>query len=200
MQVKLVESSQLAPHPQNPKIHTEKQLQHIANSISRFGWTQPIVVDENRQILIGHGRWAAAKQDHQKVPVVQISNLTEAQKLSLMLLDNQTNQETGFDPITVEQIAAQLTAAEFPAHELGLIAEVLGETTERAKDENKLKEAYDKYLNGEVMRMVLYFQADEGSRIEEQIEQIMREEEIPAKADLVMQMILEYERENGAIQ
>ena len=199
MKIEMRPAASLHPHPKNPKTHTEQQLQNISNSICRFGWTQPIVVDENGQILVGHGRWQAAGKEA-TVPVFQLPfTATEEQKLALLLVDNATNQETGFDAILTDQIMAALSAAEFPAQELGLMAEVLGESQERSSDQNQLKEAYEKYLSGEVMRLVLYYDSDTCAAREQQIEEIMRSEEIPAKGDLVMAMILEYEREHGLI-
>ena len=52
----------LIPYENNTKIHPPEQVDHIANSIKRFGWQQPIVVDRNNVVIIGHGRLLAAKQ------------------------------------------------------------------------------------------------------------------------------------------
>jgi ParB-like nuclease domain len=60
-QVRLVSLNKLKPQPKNARTHSKKQVQQIANSIERFGFTNPILVDEKNAVLAGHGRLAAAK-------------------------------------------------------------------------------------------------------------------------------------------
>lgn len=75
------------------KIHTAEQVEHIANSIREFGWRQPIVVDKDNVIVIGHGRYLAAKQlGIEEVPCVRASDLTEDQIRALRIVDNKTNE------------------------------------------------------------------------------------------------------------
>mgnify|MGYP001603397501 FL=1 len=56
-----MESQEVKLYPKNSKKHPDKQLKQIANSLKRFGWRQPIVVDKNDEIIVGHGRWLAYK-------------------------------------------------------------------------------------------------------------------------------------------
>jgi hypothetical protein len=100
----------------------------------------------------------------------------------------------------MEQILAILQEEKFPSAELGLIAEVLGETGERAEDENKLKKSFERYLEGETKRLVLYYPPDRCDEVEQRIDALMRGEEIPMRCDLVMAMLLEYEREHGQLK
>lgn len=197
MELEYVDVELLKEHPENPKRHTDQQLKNINNSISRFGWTQPIVVDENNTVLIGHGRWRAVSES--KIPAYRIKGLTEAGKKALMVADNSVNLETGFEPKAMEQALLVLEQAGFPAADLGLIAEVLGETGKRAEDPNKLQESYKRYLEGETKRLVLYFLPKEFQQTEERIDRLMVEQEIPMRCDLVLGMILEYEREYGSL-
>lgn len=79
----------LIPYAKNAKMHPDDQVDRIANSIKQFGWTQPIVVDENKVVVIGHGRLAAAKKLKLKtVPVVMRDDLTEEQIRALRIVDN----------------------------------------------------------------------------------------------------------------
>lgn len=52
---------ELKPQPRNPRTHSKKQLKQIAQSIQRFGFTNPVLVDDDRRIIAGHGRVEAAK-------------------------------------------------------------------------------------------------------------------------------------------
>ena len=60
MKVEYVSPNILVPYGKNAKQHTPGQVDKIANSIKKFGWKQPIVVDKNNVVIIGHGRLAAA--------------------------------------------------------------------------------------------------------------------------------------------
>lgn len=51
---------EIKPYPKNAKLHPAEQVELIAKSIKRFGWQQPIVVDKDHTIIVGHGRWLAA--------------------------------------------------------------------------------------------------------------------------------------------
>ena len=83
----------LTPYAKNAKKHPDDQVQHIANSIREFGFRQPIVVDADNVVVIGHGRLLAAKKlGLDAVPVVRADDLTEAQIKALRLADNKTNE------------------------------------------------------------------------------------------------------------
>lgn len=83
----------LIPYEHNAKQHPEKQVEHIANSIREFGFRQPIVVDADNVVVIGHGRLLAAeKLGLETVPVVRADDLSEAQIRALRLADNKTNE------------------------------------------------------------------------------------------------------------
>lgn len=83
----------LTPYEHNAKRHPDDQVEHIANSIREFGFRQPIVVDADNVVVIGHGRLLAAKKlGLDAVPVVRADDLTEAQIKALRLADNKTNE------------------------------------------------------------------------------------------------------------
>ena len=83
----------LIPYEFNNKVHDSEQVNRIANSIREFWFTQPLVVDQNNVVIIGHGRLLAAiKLGMEKVPVLKIENLTETQIKKLRILDNKLNE------------------------------------------------------------------------------------------------------------
>lgn len=93
--MKIIEKKveELIPYEFNNKIHDEVQVNRIANSIKEFWWTQPIVIDDNNVIIIGHWRLLAAQKLWlDKVPVTLMSGLTEAQIKKLRILDNKLNE------------------------------------------------------------------------------------------------------------
>lgn len=88
----------LRPNKRNARTHSKKQIRQIANSILRFKWTYPILVDENGEIICGHGRWQAANVLGLKnVPVIVMSGLSDAEKRALALADNKIAANAGWD-------------------------------------------------------------------------------------------------------
>ena len=89
-------STSLKPHPQNPNTHSPKQIERIARSIQDFGWTNPIITDEEDQVLAGHGRLlAAAKLGIDMVPTICLAHLSAAQRRAYIILDNRLSEIGG---------------------------------------------------------------------------------------------------------
>lgn len=89
--------STLKPYKLNAKRHPQSQIDGLAESIKRFGFTQPVVLDKAGTIIIGHGRVEAAKAAGIKsVPCVIMSDLTADEVRALRLIDNRIS-ETGWD-------------------------------------------------------------------------------------------------------
>lgn len=98
----------------NAKQHDNDNIDAIANSISEFGFRNPILAWHNEdgvpEIVAGHGRAAAAKKLRmEQVPVIFVDDLTDAQRRMLTLADNQTTLMTGWDKATID---AELDALE----------------------------------------------------------------------------------------
>lgn len=125
-QVEWLSPDDLIPYEMNAKTHPADQVKHIANSIKNFGWTQPIVVDENNVVVIGHGRLMAAKELMlDKVPVVRRDDLTESQINACRLADNKTN-ESQWDFSKLEEELAALDIAGMDMEQFGFDDEKLG--------------------------------------------------------------------------
>ena len=93
MEVKEMLVSSLRPYEKNNKKHDKEQILRIANSIKEFWFTQPVVIDNSNTIIIGHGRYEAAKLlELEKIPVVKLWSLTEQQVSKLRILDNKLNE------------------------------------------------------------------------------------------------------------
>src|SRR4030081_1177034 len=75
--------------PQNPRLHSRKQVRQIANSIASFGFNAPLLMDAEQSVIAGHGRVLAAKAlGWTEVPVVAIENLDAAQRRAFAIADN----------------------------------------------------------------------------------------------------------------
>jgi ParB-like chromosome segregation protein Spo0J len=97
-QIEIVRLTELRPPRRNARTHSKKQIRQIADSILQFGWTYPILIDENKQIIAGVGRFKAADQlGLPSVPVIFITGLSDAKKRALALADNKIAANAGWD-------------------------------------------------------------------------------------------------------
>ncbi len=90
--------SALHPYARNARTHSRRQIRKIAASIERFGFVNPVLIDENNQIIAGHGRVAAAKLlGWSEVPTLRVEHLDEREKRAYILADNRLAEEAGWD-------------------------------------------------------------------------------------------------------
>ena len=129
----------LRPNPRNARTHTKKQIRQLADSITRFGWTYPILADENMVILGGHARYSAAQLlGYREVPIIIVSGLSDAEKRALTLADNKIAANAGWDRKLLAEELGEL-ATLLP--EFGLDLEITG--FEPAEVDNLLGDLVD---------------------------------------------------------
>lgn len=93
MNVEWFNIDKICPYAMNAKLHDKAQIKNVAESIRRFGWQQPLVIDSNNIIVIGHCRFEAAKLLRLKtVPCIRESFLSDVEIRELRIADNKTNE------------------------------------------------------------------------------------------------------------
>jgi DNA modification methylase len=106
--IELASPKQLRPYPNNARTHTRKQIRQIADSITQFGFTNPVLIDDAGQIIAGHGRVEAAKLlGLAAVPTIKLSHLSTAEKRAYIIADNRLAEKAGWDR---EVLAIELQA------------------------------------------------------------------------------------------
>ena len=122
----------IVPYAKNAKKHDKRQIDNVAESIKKYGFVQPIVIDKDNVVVIGHCRLLAAKQLKMKeVPCVCVEDLTEEQVKALRIVDNKSNEsEWDFDILTDELAELDLSGFDF---DFGIDGEE--EETEIVEDE-----------------------------------------------------------------
>lgn len=89
LKIEYIDKNKIKPFKNNPRLHSDEQIEQIANSIAEFGFRIPIAIDENFTILAGHGRYRAAEiMNMSQVPVVQHNDLSDVQKKAFIIADN----------------------------------------------------------------------------------------------------------------
>ena len=115
MKIENIKTSELIPYEYNTKIHDKKQIENIAESIKKFGFVQPVVIDDENVIVIGHGRTEARKIiGMESVPCVRVSDLTDDEIRALRIADNKTNESPwDFENLSLELGEIDLSAFKF---------------------------------------------------------------------------------------
>jgi DNA modification methylase len=110
---------ELIPYARNPRTHSDAQVAQIAGSIREFGWTNPVLVDGANGIIAGHGRVLAARKLRlDRVPVIELAHMSEAQKRAYVLADNQLALNAGWEEALLRLELADLSELGF---DLGLV-------------------------------------------------------------------------------
>lgn len=115
MEVKSLKLDSITPYGKNAKKHDKRQINNVAESIKQYGFVQPIVVDRDGVIVIGHCRALAAKKlGMEEVPCVCVDDLTPEQVNALRLVDNKSNEsDWDFDLLAVELPGLDLSDFDF---------------------------------------------------------------------------------------
>lgn len=132
MEVRNISVKDLIPYERNTKKHDKTQINNVAESIKQYGFVQPIVIDKDNVVVIGHCRLLAAKQLKMKeVPCVCVEDLTDEQVKALRIVDNKSNESPwDFDILPDELAELDLSGFDF---DFGIEAEE--EETEIVEDE-----------------------------------------------------------------
>jgi hypothetical protein len=121
MEITYVPIEFIIPYAFNNRTHPEKQINHLANSIQEFGFTQPLVVDEDHVLLMGHGRLLAAKKlNMREVPIYKLEGLSKTRKEALRVLDNKLSDDSEWDTANLKLVMASLKEDSFEVEKFGL--------------------------------------------------------------------------------
>lgn len=118
--------SDLIPYANNSRTHSDAQINQVASSIKEFGFTNPILIDNDGGIIAGHGRVLAAKKlKLTDVPCIELQGLTDAQKKAYVIADNQLALNAGWDIDSLKIEVSSLTELDFDVDLLGFDDEFL---------------------------------------------------------------------------
>ena len=95
---KIVQVEDLIPYALNSRTHSDAQIAQLAASIREFGFTNPILIDENNNLIAGHGRLLAARKAKMtQVPAVVVTGLDDRKRRALVIADNKLALNSGWD-------------------------------------------------------------------------------------------------------
>lgn len=115
-----VNIDKLVPYARNARTHSKEQILQLRSSLREFGFVNPVIVDKDLNIIAGHGRVLAAKEEGiTEVPCVFVEHLTEAQKRAYIIADNRLALNAGWDTEMLSVELADLQGVDFDLSLLG---------------------------------------------------------------------------------
>lgn len=140
--------AELVPYARNARTHSDAQVAQIAASIREWGWTTPILVDEEGGIIAGHGRvLAARKLGIAAVPVMVARGWTEAQRRAYVIADNQIALNAGWDTDVLKVELQDLDSLDFDLETIGFNADELSRLLDSDEDRAKAEETPEPPVN-----------------------------------------------------
>ena len=131
-QMELVPTDRLIPYVNNARTHSAEQVNKLRASLREFGFVNPVIVDRDLNVIAGHGRILAAKEEKiPEVPCVYVDYLTEAQKKAYILADNRMAMDAGWDE---ELLRVEIEALQAEAFDVSLTGFDENEITDLFKD------------------------------------------------------------------
>ena len=136
-----VDINKLIPYARNARTHSKEQILQLRASLREFGFVNPIIVDKDLNIIAGHGRIMAAKEEGMtEVPCVFVEHMTDAQKKAYILADNRLAMNAGWDADMLAVELADLQGSDFDIGLLGFddaeLNKLLGADTDDVKDDD----------------------------------------------------------------
>jgi site-specific DNA-methyltransferase (adenine-specific) len=166
MDIKNISVKDLIPYEKNTKKHDDVQINNVAESIKQYGFVQPIVIDKNNVVVIGHCRLLAAKKlKMADVPCVCVEDLTEEQVKALRIVDNKSNES----PWDFEFLADEL--ADLDLSDFDFDFDIDTDAEEEDFDENDLEREEEK--DGGVLIQITFKTLQEYKNAEQSIKDII---------------------------
>lgn len=158
MKIEAIKTDAVFSYSFNNRVHSQEQINRIAESIERFGFNQPLVIDENNVILVGHGRWEAAKKlGLGDVPVIIKKNLTDEQKRAYRIIDNKLQGDSTWNWENLSSELEKLKSQDWDIESFGLETLTAWMEQERASDEDNIADKKGMYDTASIKQIVLYF-------------------------------------------
>lgn len=140
---KTVPIESLVPYAQNPRTHSDAQIEQLRASIREFGFTNPLLIDERGGLIAGHGRLLAARAEGMtELPAIVVAGLSDAQRRALVIADNQLALNAAWDMQLLSAELKLLAADDFDLELTGFKLDEIEELTV-AFDPNALQPRLD---------------------------------------------------------
>ena len=196
MNIQNIEIDKVIPYENNPR--KNQSVEKVASSIKDFGFQQPIVVDKNMVVIVGHTRLMGAKKlGLSHVPVVQ-ADLDEAKAKAYRIADNRVNEDSGWDNKLLQDELNKLLNFEIDLNMTGFTNDELDSLFN--KEEVEFLEPVgeviqdDNHLLNDVKMIQLFYEPDNEKKFREIVEKVREQNDIDNISDAVFHCLLKEEK------
>jgi len=192
MEIKSIETNKILPYINNPRKNLN--VDKVASSIKEFGFQQPIVIDKNNTIIVGHTRFEAAKKLGLKEVPVQVADLTETQAKAYRIADNRLNEDASWDTKLLNLEFNDLLSKEYNLDLLGFTNDevdnlFLKTDEESDKEINENIDLAEENLS-DVKMIQLFFNQENEAKFREAVDKISKANNINNISDAVLRSVL----------
>ena len=143
-EMKMVSTSKLIPYVNNARTHSQEQVNKLRGSLREFGFINPVIIDADYNVIAGHGRLMAAKEEGiEEVPCVLVDYLSEAQKKAYILADNRYAQDAGWDEELLRLEIESLEGMDFDVSLTGFNEDEIADLFADANDNGAKDDDFD---------------------------------------------------------
>ena len=178
LKIEYVATDDLIPYINNSRTHSESQIKQIAASIREFGFTNPILIDENGSVIAGHGRLVAAELlNLDAVPTITLEGLTEAQRKAYVIADNKIALNSGWNDELLKIEIETLKNLNFDLDILGwsVLPDFAGDVDYSILDDDSHDEELDGYSDEVKKAIQIEFDAFDYEEAKELISQLRKD-------------------------
>jgi ParB-like chromosome segregation protein Spo0J len=185
--------SKLIPYARNARTHSDEQVGQIAASIKEWGWTTPVLVDEQGGIIAGHGRTLAAqKLGMTEVPVMVAKGWSDAKKRAYVLADNKLALNAGWDNEMLALELGEIGELGFNLDLTGFSADFIAELTQVQVPELGLlpDEKLENFLNGDTKILRLAYDEQEFESIINALKQLQGKTGVNDFSSIILGLVI----------
>lgn len=192
MIVEMLKIDEIKPYPSNPRKISKKAIEMVGKSIEEYGFRQPIVVDKDNIIIIGHTRFQASRQLGLKEVPCNIADLPEEKAKALRIADNRINEETAWDDAKLIEELNSLLEVDYLIDKLGFTQEELDSLFTKEDIQLDVDNEDINYIDNDMndVKMIqLFYSPDDDSVFREGLNNVMDKYSITNISDAVLRCV-----------
>jgi len=199
----------LIPYARNSRTHSEAQVAQIAASIREFGFTNPVLIGNDNDIIAGHGRvLASRKLDLKEIPCIRLSHLTDTQKKAYIIADNRLALNAGWDDEMLKLELQDLMHQGVNTEVLGFSEEEIAYMTSDGSESETLtseetsrtpKDNAESVKEADSRQIIFVYSQTEYNKVIEAMEQYAEANQLANNSEVLSHLMNNEEHENTEI-
>ncbi len=190
MEIKEINIDEIKPYKNNPREISNEAVEKVVKSIKVFGYNQPIVVDNDNVIVVGHTRWKALKKlGREKVFIIK-KNFTKNNAVAYRIMDNRANEESKWQNKLLKEELNLLQDENFDLDLTGFDETELDQFFLPKDEDNKIGDIDLDIAQNDVKMIQIFFNPEQETSFKEAIEKLYEKYKVDNISDAVLQAVV----------